>query len=132
MKFTCQASIGALIAAAAMATLPALPAVAQSRAVPTYTVFGDEPCPRDYICVRLPANEKYRIPKDLRGETGLEAAQRWGDRVSALEYAGRSGTMSCSPSGPGGASGCFRELTQQARAEQRARGEKPAIPLDLP
>ena len=133
MKRISHAVMGsALLVAAAFALAPTRPAVAQSRTIPTYTVFGNEPCPRDYICVRLPASEQFRIPKELRGETGIAAAERWGDRVQALEYAGASGISSCSPVGSGGASGCFRQLTQQARAEQRAKGEKPAIPLDLP
>jgi hypothetical protein len=29
------------------------------------TVFGNDPCPRDEICVRAPENERYRIPKEL-------------------------------------------------------------------
>ncbi|MDB5662864.1 MAG: hypothetical protein JWN59_1202 [Sphingomonas bacterium] len=132
MKRIVQTLAGALLAGGAIA-LPGLPAQAQPAwNVPTITVFGEDKCPRDTICVRAPENERYRIPQTLRGETGAAMAERWGDRAQALEYAGQSGTMSCSPVGPGGASGCFRELVRQARAEQRADGESPAIPLDLP
>ncbi|MDB5689052.1 MAG: hypothetical protein JWL91_928 [Sphingomonas bacterium] len=133
MKRIGHAVLGAAsLVAAAWVVAPSRPAEAQSRTIPTYTVFGNDPCPRDYICVRLSESDRYRIPKELRGETGIAAAERWGDRVQALEYAGASGINSCSPVGSGGTSGCFRQLTQQARAEQRARGEEPAIPLDLP
>lgn len=106
--------------------IPAAPAAAQAglRAV---TVFGNDQCPRDVICVRAPENERYRIPKELRGLDGQAAAERWGERAKSIEYVGASGTMSCSPVGPGGASGCFRELNRKARAEKEAAGEKPLV-----
>jgi len=114
------------LAAALFAAIPATPAAAQvgNRLI---TVFGDDPCPRDEICVRAPENERYRIPKELRGETGEAAARRWGERAKSLEYAGASGTMSCTPVGAGGASGCFRELVRKAREEQEAAGQKPTV-----
>lgn len=110
----------------AFAALPAAPASAQvgNRLI---TVFGNDPCPRDEICVRAPENERYRIPKELRGESGEAAAARWGERAKSLEYAGASGTMSCTPVGAGGASGCFRELVRKARQEQEAAGKKPTV-----
>lgn len=113
------------------ATLPAVPALAQA-SDRLITVFGSDPCPRDTICVRAPESERYRIPKALRGETGAALAERWGDRAQALEYAGRGGIQSCSPVGPGGASGCYNQLVRQARAEERAAGKDPTIPLKLP
>ena len=111
---------------AAVVALPATPASAQigNRLI---TVFGNDPCPRDEICVRAPENERYRIPKELRGESGEAAAARWGERAKSLEYAGASGTMSCTPVGSGGASGCFRELVRKAREEKAAAGEKPSV-----
>ena len=111
---------------AAFVALPSAPAPAQvgNRLI---TVFGNDPCPRDEICVRAPENERYRIPKELRGESGEAAAARWGERAKSLEYAGASGTMSCTPVGSGGASGCFRELVRKAREEKEAAGEKPTV-----
>ncbi|SNS49229.1 hypothetical protein SAMN06295912_107154 [Sphingomonas laterariae] len=106
--------------------LPSLPAAAQS-SIPTKTVFGSDPCPRDTICIRAPENERYRIPEELRGESGEAAAARWGDRAKSLEYVGASGAMSCSPVGSGGASGCYRELARKAREEREARGDKAGI-----
>ena len=125
-----RALLALALVTAGGAMLPSAPASAQAgnRLV---TVFGNDPCPRDTICVRASESERYRIPKELRGETGLAAAERWGDRAKALEYAGANGIQSCSPVGPGGASGCFRQLVRAAREEQRARGEAPAIPNDL-
>lgn len=119
---------GGLIVAMAGLTLSAPPAAAQAsdRFV---VVFGNDPCPRDTICVRAPENERYRIPEGLRGDKGAAAAERWGERAKSLEYVGRSGTMSCSPVGPGGASGCFRELARKAREEREAEGAKPRVPF---
>lgn len=124
---TIQALSAGLLAVTAAIAIPALPAAAQKADDRFVVVFGNDPCPRDTICVRAPENERYRIPEQLRGERGEAAAARWGDRAKSLEYVGQSGTMSCSPAGAGGATGCFRELARQARAERDARGEKPLV-----
>lgn len=116
---------------AALAVSP-LPVVAQANTFPTITVFGSDACPRDTICVRAPENERYRIPKELRGDQGLALAERWGDRARSIEYTGASGTQSCSPVGAGGASGCFNQIARQAREDARSRGKDPAVPLNLP
>lgn len=125
MKTIFAFSAGLLAAIAGM-TIPSTPATAQAndRFV---VVYGSDPCPRDTICVRAPENERYRIPEQLRGQQGEAAAARWGDRAKSLEYVGSSGTMSCSPVGAGGATGCFRELSRKAREEREARGDKPAV-----
>ncbi len=116
---------------AALAVSPA-PVLAQANTFPTITVFGNDACPRDTICVRAPENERYRIPKELRGATGLALAERWGDRARSIEYTGASGTQSCTPVGAGGTTGCFNQMVRQARQESRERGEDPSIPLKLP
>lgn len=126
------------VTAVLLALLPAglavapLPALAQAGTFPTITVFGTDVCPRDTICVRAPENERYRIPRELRGESGLALAQRWGDRARSIEYAGASGTRSCSPVGAGGATGCFNQMVREAREDAKSRGQAPVIPLDLP
>lgn len=127
MKSIIALSVGLIVAIAGVA-LPASPAAAQAsdRFV---VVFGNDACPRDTICVRAPENERYRIPESLRGDKGAAAAARWGDRAKSLEYVGRSGTMSCSPVGPGGASGCFNELARKAREQREANGAKPLVPF---
>jgi hypothetical protein len=38
-----------------------------------------------------------------------------------MEYAGASGTNSCSPSGAGGWTGCYQQMLRAAREERRAR-----------
>ncbi|WP_231639100.1 hypothetical protein [Sphingomonas profundi] len=122
--------------AAMVAGLPAAPAMAQ-RSEKVLTIFGDEPCPTSngeeiVVCRRLPENERYRIPKDLRGADGLALSERWGDRAQSLEYVGAGGVNTCTPVGAGGQSGCFKQLVRQARQESHDKGQDPSIPLKLP
>jgi hypothetical protein len=117
-----------LAAGAAGALLAAAPAAAQAPAaepkVSTMIVYGDDPCPPStddtiIVCGRQPEKERYRIPEPLRGDPNDPTNQAWATRSQALEVAGRSGIGSCSPVGPGGASGCFNQIVQAARAERR-------------
>ncbi|HYG47981.1 MAG TPA: hypothetical protein VD846_08565 [Allosphingosinicella sp.] len=118
-----------LAAGAAGALLAAAPAAAQGAApaaepkISTMIVYGDDPCPPStddtiVVCARKPDKERYRIPEALRGDPNDPASQSWAQRATALEYAGRSGIGSCSPVGPGGASGCFNQIVREARAER--------------
>jgi hypothetical protein len=122
-----------LAAAGAGALLAAAPAAAFAPAaepkISTMIVYGDDPCPPStddtiVVCARKPDKERYRIPEALRGNPNDPTNQAWATRASALEYAGRSGIGSCSPVGPGGASGCFNQIVREARAE---RGGDPAV-----
>ena len=95
------------------------------------TIFGSDPCPSSngeeiVVCRRMPEAERYRIPEELRRTTGREA-ETWGDRAASIEYVGKSGVNSCSTSGSGGASGCFRQLARQACEEDKADGKKCGI-----
>lgn len=116
------------LAGAAVALLAGAPAAAQAPAaepkVSAMIVYGDDPCPPSsddtiVVCARKPEGERYRIPEVLRGDPNDPKNQAWAERATALEYAGRSGIGSCSPVGPGGASGCFNQIVREARAERR-------------
>jgi hypothetical protein len=116
----------AILAMAAPAPFAA-PALAQ-RQERVLTIFGKDPCPTSngeeiVVCRRLPEGERYRIPQDLRRTEG-NGRETWGDRAASLEYVGKSGVNSCSASGAGGASGCFRELARKACDEDKAEGKK--------
>jgi hypothetical protein len=117
------AGAGALFAAApAAAQAPAAAAAAEPK-ISTMIVYGDDPCPPStddtiVVCARKPDKERYRIPEALRGDPNDPTNQAWATRATALEYAGRGGIGSCSPVGPGGASGCFNQIVRQARAER--------------
>ena len=113
------AAAGALIAAAG-------PAAAQHERISRVVVYGNDPCPRGaggeeiVVCARQPDSERDRIPKELRDSPGhAPSRQSWANRAIDLEYAGQGGIQSCSPVGPGGASGCYRKMVSAARAERR-------------
>lgn len=87
-------------------------------------VYGDDPCPPSegdeiVICGRLPDNERFRIPPELRTDPNSPQVQAWANRARAFEYVGASGTESCSPSGAGGFTGCFNQLARAAREERQ-------------
>ena len=105
----------------AMAVIPSAPASAQNN-VRMQVVYGDEACPSSngeiiVVCVRRDESERYRIPPELRDTRDLAANESWLAQSQAVEYVGRGGTMSCSPVGPGGFTGCTEQLLRSARAE---------------
>jgi hypothetical protein len=113
---------------AAPLLLPSAPAVAQRNSnEQVLVIFGDDSCPRDTICVRRSESERYRIPQELRRVEPSGQSNSWAARARSMEYAGASGTNSCTPSGAGGWTGCYQQMLRQAREERRARanGELP-------
>jgi len=87
-------------------------------------VYGDDPCPGSTddvinVCARLPEGDRFRIPPNLRNNPNDPSNQAWNTRATELSYVGAGGIGSCSATGPGGASGCFNQIVQQARAERR-------------
>jgi hypothetical protein len=118
----------ALIGAPALAqTSPAAPAIgpADTEKVKQVFVYGDDPCPKSegdeiVVCARMPDNERYRIPKDLRTDPNDAKVQSWGNRARSIEYVGASGTDSCSPVGGGGFTGCFAQIARAAKEERKA------------
>ena len=118
----------------AMAQQPAGPAQEQAPAaagtggserVNLVIVYGDDACPQSagtdiVVCARKGEEERYRIPEPLRGDPNKPSNQAWGERVRSMEYVGRTGTESCSATGPGGFTGCFNQLARLAKAERQA------------
>lgn len=117
---------------------PALPPEATPEAqqkTSTLLVFGNDPCPRSsdteiVVCARLPENERYRIPKRLRGKKAEPAQESWANTARQLEYVSRIGTPnSCSPVGSAGQTGCYQQLLRIARDERRQmKAEAGVIP----
>ena len=114
--------------AAAMALAAAMlaaPAYAQDNAgdsVNQLIVYGDDPCPPSSgdqitVCARKAEGERYRIPEPLRS-TQSPANDAWNNRVIAYETVGKSGTLSCSPIGAGGSTGCVQKMIDNAYAER--------------
>ena len=125
-------------AAAAVAQQPGVPVPEAAAAAPVYPsmdprvnqliIYGDDPCPQStneeiIVCARLPENDRYRIPPNVRDDPNDPSRQSWANRALELSYLGRAGTDSCSPTGPGGFTGCFNQIVQQARAERAGRDE---------
>lgn len=113
-----------LAPAAILAALPQ-PAAAQSAGerINQLIVYGDDPCPQSSeteitVCARKDESERYRIPQVLRG-TDSPRNEPWTERVEAYETVGAQGIASCSPVGPGGASGCMTKLIDAAYKERR-------------
>lgn len=115
----------ATIFAVLAAGFSASPIVAQQAAEPKVNmviVYGNDKCPESdgetiVVCPRLDEGERYRIPPSLRSSQA-PANEAWTQRVRSLEYVGQSGTMSCSPVGVGGWTGCAGRLIDQAYAEK--------------
>ncbi len=85
-------------------------------------IYGDQKCPQStddeiVVCYK-PQDNPYRIPAPLR-ETPGPASNSWANRAMELQYVGRRGIGSCSPDGPGGATGCLVQFINQARAERQ-------------
>ena len=117
-------------AGCAMAVLAASPAAAQERGgdrVNMVIAFSEEECPaaRDQeivICEILVEEERYRIPSNLRFSESTKNVA-WSRRVDKIRYVGEFGTMSCSPAGPGGFSGCNQQMID-AWAKDKSEAEQ--------
>lgn len=126
-----------LLASAAIVALSlvAAPAFAQEGAmvdpagekVNQLIVYGDDPCPVSAsgeitVCARKPEEERYRIPAPLRN-IDQPQSEAWANKVQAYETVGRFGTLSCSPVGAGGSTGCTQQLVDRAFAERANSSE---------
>jgi hypothetical protein len=126
------------LAAPAAAQQPGVPvpeAAAEAAGRPTLDprinqliIYGDDPCPQSsndeiIVCARLPDSERYRVPESVRDNPNDPQSRSWADRALELSYVGRTGTDSCSTSGPGGFTGCFNQIVSQARAERAGRDD---------
>jgi hypothetical protein len=90
-------------------------------------VYGNDRCPQSTdseitVCVKLPENDRFRIPPALRDDD-IPQANSWANRATELQYVGRAGIGSCSPAGSGGATGCLLQFINQARAERQGGPE---------
>ncbi len=117
--------------------LPLLAFVALSAPAPAQDTAGDKvrmviaygddevaPPQGDEIVVvaRLPEGDRYRIPESLRFSDD-PANMAWARRVERLDMVGAFGTMSCSPVGLGGFTGCTQQLINAAAADRRDGSE---------
>lgn len=87
-------------------------------------IYGDDPCPQSNgdeitVCARLKEKERYRIPTALRDDPNAINKQAWTRKVEAYEYVGAAGTLSCSPTGAGGFTGCGFKAIDAAYDEKK-------------
>lgn len=102
---------------------PALAQDAGGDKVNQIIVYGDDPCPVSEgaditVCARKAEQDRYRIPEMFRGSES-PANEAWTEKVLAYETVGRTGTLSCSPVGPGGSTGCLANMINKAYQEKR-------------
>ncbi len=118
---------------AALLLLSAAPAFGQTAAGPAneprinqLIIYGSDTCPPStdneiIVCARKPEGDRYRIPENLRDNPNDVRNQSWANRAIELSYVGRTGTDSCSTVGPGGFTGCFNQIIDQAQADRSTR-----------
>lgn len=98
-------------------------AASDSEKINMVIVYGDDECAESTddtinVCARLSEADRYRIPEQLRADPNDPRKEAWTNRVLAYEYVGREGTMSCSPTGAGGFTGCGLKEIDRAYAEK--------------
>lgn len=114
-----------LTAAPLAAPLPALAQNAAQNGV--LVIYGDDKCPTNadgeevVICVRRPAEERFRIPQELRDQEVRPQNESWAVRQQGAMSVGDTGIGSCTTVGPGGGIGCSTREIQAGKAEADAR-----------
>lgn len=128
MKLNC---IAFLLVAAPLTF--AVSAHAQTAEVPqkfsVLVTHGDEPCPvaegdEIIVCAQRPESDRYRVPKELRGQDKEASAggQSWASAVAGYDDVARVGRPnSCSPVGSNGFTGCQAAALRQWFAERNLR-----------
>ncbi len=107
----------------------AAPVLAQDAPEPKVNqliVYGDDACPVSSddtitVCARKAETERFRIPQILR-QSSSPQNEAWNNKVLAYERVNKTGTMSCSPVGAGGWTGCSGQLIEAAYAEKQSDG----------
>jgi hypothetical protein len=119
------------VSLSALALLLASPSLAQTPSqgapdekVNQLIIYGKDDCPQSkgdeiIVCARLAEKERYRIPTSLRDDPSDIRKEAFTRKVIAYEHVGASGTMSCSPSGAGGFTGCGLGEINRAYAEKK-------------
>jgi hypothetical protein len=104
-----------------------MPAIAQA-GQGTVTIYGNDPCPAQNICVRAPESQRYRLPKSQNPQGTRQQRESWANKAQELSTVGATGTGSCSAVGPGGFTGCLTKEIKQARKENREQQQNDQPP----
>ncbi|WP_299195697.1 hypothetical protein [uncultured Erythrobacter sp.] len=120
----------ASLAALAVASPAAAQEAAQeqrSERVNMVIAYDESECPEPtaegeiVVCEIVVNADRYRIPSNLRSSDSPQN-RSWSRQVETIRYIGEFGTLSCSPAGAGGITGCTQQLIDAAYAD-RAEGE---------
>jgi hypothetical protein len=116
------ASIALMLSAQAPAQ-DALTAKPGDEKINQLIIYGNDKCPESVgdeivVCARMGEADRYRIPTNLRDDPNDPRNQAMSERIKSYEYVAASGTMSCSPSGAGGFTGCGLAAINEAYAEK--------------
>ena len=107
--------------AVSLAAVPA-PALAQAGQF-TLVVYGNDPCPREAICIRKKESDRYRLPPALNPQGTPQERESWAQKSKVLTTVGDTGPQSCSNVGPGGFTGCLTQSIKQAKTQARQQAE---------
>lgn len=121
--FTAAATVlGGIALFAGFAAIPAAAQDAGGDKVNMVIIYGDDQCPVSTddvinVCARKAEGERYRIPENLRTSDG-PGNTAWAERAKSFEMVGAFGTLSCSPVGAGGFTGCTQAMIDAAYGEK--------------
>jgi hypothetical protein len=105
----------AFVAISASTTAPA-----QERVL---TIFGEDKCPANTICVVAPEADRFRIPKELRPASANPQNQSWAVRSRSTLDTGSASPTACQSASASNGSGCWAEEMRKARADAKAKKE---------
>ena len=121
--------LGAASAATVLVGMAAFPTAATAQAGNrSITIYGNDPCPRDAICIRAPESQRYRIPDSQNPQGTPQERNSWAKKSKPLMSVGATGVGSCSAVGPGGQSGCLIQQINRAKQESQQRTQADQAP----
>ena len=114
---------------AAAGGIAAVPTAALAQAgQTTVTIYGNDPCPRENICIRAPESQRYRLPQSQNPQGTRQQRQSWAQKSKQIMTVGNTGAGTCSPVGPGGYTGCMVQEINQARQDTKEQQQQNAPP----
>jgi len=126
MKKLMLSAAGTSALLVSMSALPE-PAVAQAGQIEV-TIYGNDPCPREAICIRKKETDRYRLPQSQNPQGTTQQRQSWSQKSQPLMTVGATGTGSCSAVGPGGHTGCLIKEINQAKKSTRDQAKSDQAP----
>lgn len=122
------------LTAASLALTAGANAADPPKRIRSVTLKDGEACPKStgdevVVCARIPTDEQYRIPKELRNSGPVAVKnQSWAARTDTIDEVSREAgglPNTCSPVGTGGATGCTQIMIQRAYADKAHGTDKP-------